>query len=169
MESFTLLAEMISKREPELAARINPYIQEYIQQRVDVKFSELVSEGYTPHGEVGQLFDYEIRLEDDDENKEGSLPVNPIDPKPVTPTDNVAGPAAALGDDTNGSGQDIIATSSHETDVAVADRQYARIRPNPKPIPQKGTNNNNDLDNDDPANPVVPLSPTPAPPVLIAA
>jgi predicted DNA-binding protein YlxM (UPF0122 family) len=137
MESFTLFAEMISAREPELAARINPYIQEYIQQRVDIKFSGLVSENYIPHGEIGELFDYEIRPEDDEnENGQGGIPVTPSGPEPLAPTGSAAGSATTADpcSETIIAGHDIPATSGCETIAASADRQYARVRPNPRPV-----------------------------------
>ncbi len=83
MESFTHLAEMISHEDPEFAAKLNPYIRKYIQKRIDVKFADLVSGDYTIDPSMDQMYDYEIRPEDDDDPNfkfEPQVPVTPATP-----------------------------------------------------------------------------------------
>jgi transposase-like protein len=44
MESYTYLAESISRKNPEFASQLREYIQEYIKERVDIRFADLVDE-----------------------------------------------------------------------------------------------------------------------------
>jgi predicted DNA-binding protein YlxM (UPF0122 family) len=67
MEAYTFLAEVIAREEPDLAERINPYIQRVIQNRVDIKFADLVSGEYDMSPAMDEMFEYEIRPADDDD------------------------------------------------------------------------------------------------------
>jgi predicted DNA-binding protein YlxM (UPF0122 family) len=82
IESFTNLAEVISYKDPELAQQLRPHIQSYIKNRADFKLADSMMDGYQCDPSLGEMFDYEIRPEDDDT-------ANPGDPGPGDPSTTV--------------------------------------------------------------------------------
>jgi predicted DNA-binding protein YlxM (UPF0122 family) len=88
MESFTRLAEIISHKDPELAAKLRPHIQDYIKSRADFGFADCFSEEYNCKPGLGEMFDYEMLTQDDDGGDptvEEPLPGNDNTPAPLVP------------------------------------------------------------------------------------
>lgn len=105
IEAFTHLADILTHKDPELATRLRPHIQTYIKDRADFKFADCVGEQYQCDPNLGELFDYEKRPFDDDDNTNNSAnntnpthdPDNPThspgDPSPASlPPDTSAAP-----------------------------------------------------------------------------
>ena len=87
LESFTHLADILSIKDPELAAQLRPHIQSYVKDRADFKFADAISEEYQCDPALGEMFDYEMRPFDDSEpdTPPGSAPITPEPPSPTVP------------------------------------------------------------------------------------
>jgi hypothetical protein len=85
IESFSHLADILSYKDPELAGRVRPHIQTYMRDRADFRIAENLPEGYTCDPRLGEMFDYEIRPYDDNEQPDssaepGNQPLHPMAP-----------------------------------------------------------------------------------------
>ncbi len=80
MESYTLLLETIQREDPELADKVNPYVMRQIQNRVEVKFADILSDEYKMDPTMDELYEYEIRPADDDDPTFTMPDTNPSEP-----------------------------------------------------------------------------------------
>ncbi len=161
MESYMHLAEAISHKDPELAARLTPYIREYIQGRADVKFTDLVAEGYHVDPAMDRMYDYEVRPADDDDTSAAAPATPPETTGPDAPADSTITPPG-----NTSSGRPLpaqpLATRSADTAPAGAE---ATTLPTPPLTSRRLDGPDDDLDE------LLPYSdaPTPDKPIPIAA
>lgn len=80
MESYTLLLETIQREDPDLADKVNPYVLRQIQNRVEVKFADILSDEYKMDPAMDELYEYEIRPADDDDPTFTMPDTNPAEP-----------------------------------------------------------------------------------------
>ena len=93
IESFTHLADRIMDKDPELAMRLRPHIQDYMKDRTDFRLADSIPAEYRIDPNMGELYDYEIRPFDDNEpptatdstDPSGDIPVPkfPANPEPI--------------------------------------------------------------------------------------